>query len=67
VGEGLREVGFEFEFVMALDDAGKAAARALADGCGPFTGEVLVASTGARWRRRRSPQPIPVGVVSRQR
>lgn len=41
VGEGLREVGIEPG--TALDDAGKAAARALADGADPSTGEVLVA------------------------
>jgi conjugative relaxase-like TrwC/TraI family protein len=41
VGDGLREVGIEPGTV--LDDAGKAAARALADGVDPSTGEVLVA------------------------
>lgn len=41
VGEGLREVGIVPG--TALDDAGKAAARALADGADPSTGEVLVA------------------------
>ncbi len=41
VGEGLREVGIEPG--TAIDDAGKAAARALSDGADPSTGEVLVA------------------------
>ena len=61
VGEGLREVGIEPG--TALDDAGKAAARALADGVDPSTGEVLVAPKMAVDPRAKLPAGPLVAAV----
>lgn len=61
VGEGLREVGIEPGTV--LDDAGKAAARALADGADPSTGEVLVAPKMAVDPRAKLPAGPLVAAV----
>jgi len=61
VGEGLREVGIEPG--TALDDAGKAAARALADGRDPSTGDVLVAPKMAVDPRAKLPAGPLVAAV----
>lgn len=61
VGDGLREVGIEPGTV--LDDVGKAAARALADGVDPSTDEVLVAPKMAVDPRAKLPAGPLVAAV----
>jgi len=61
VGEGLREVGIEPGTV--LDDDGKKAARALADGRDPSTGDVLVAPKMAVDPRAKLPAGPLVAAV----
>jgi conjugative relaxase-like TrwC/TraI family protein len=61
VGEGLHEVGIEPG--TAIDDAGKAAARALSDGVDPSTGEVLVAPKMAVDPRAKLPAGPLVAAV----
>ncbi|GGK10572.1 hypothetical protein GCM10010123_45700 [Pilimelia anulata] len=63
VGQGLREVGIEPGAV--LDDAGKDAARALADGVDPRTGQVLVAPKMAVDPRAKLPaRPLVEAVAA---